>query len=98
MQINTVRFFFYFNEHVLKDMMILDSEEQRSTTFNHLLSREKKTAHAELWQTFTVPLLRSKEGKINLGNTHPYSLQKDTEPLCHSMDGNMVLGKRTFHT
>lgn len=52
--------------------MILYSEEQHSTTFNHLLSREKKV-HTELWQTFMVPLLRGKEGKINLGSTSLFS-------------------------
>lgn len=41
MQINTIQFF-YFNEHVPKDIMILYSEKQHSTTFNHLLSRERK--------------------------------------------------------
>lgn len=48
MQINTVQFF-CFNEHVPKASMILYSEKQHSTTFNHLLNREKKI-HTELWQ------------------------------------------------
>lgn len=44
MQINTVHFF-YFNEQVHKDIMILYSEKQHSATCNELLSSEKKTAH-----------------------------------------------------
>lgn len=42
MQINTFQFL-HVNEHVHKDIMILYSEKQHSTTFNHLHSREKKT-------------------------------------------------------
>lgn len=41
MQMRIVQFF-YFNEHVHKDTMILYSEKQHCTTFNHLLIRGGK--------------------------------------------------------